>query len=176
MTNKHPCPGAWGWWAGQSDEWFEVGPCDTRADAIIEAAADEIGRYQRPGESAARLHLHVARAQVQHINLAQWFGPDDIKFWLERAGERMDENGAGADFDGNHHPLAEISNQDVADLLASIRSAIWHWQERKGYPLRSAWLINMTEVETIDIPLPDAETREESALALALAQLETPDA
>lgn len=58
----------WGWWSGSSDEHFSCGPCDTKAEAVAEALAqDAIYEDEREGGVIVDL-VHVIEAKGTHYD------------------------------------------------------------------------------------------------------------
>lgn len=172
MSIAHPCPGTWNWWAAfDGGEHFTIGPDSSREEVIVQAIADGVGEYTNDNENW-RTSFTIAECCDNHVDLAVWFC---VERFLSEAGERMDDNACGSDEDGERHPLEEIDDQDKADLQACIRSAIRHWQERKGLKLKSYWFKYMCNFEEIDLALPP-EGSSELSLQMALAQIEEGEA
>lgn len=168
MSIAHPYPGEWKWWASfDGGECFTVGPDATREEVIVQAIADGSGDYTEDNVKW-RTTFIIAQCRYNNVDLATFF---DVVPWLEWVGEAMDDNMCGSDAYGENHPLEELSDQDRRDLQACVRSAIRHWQERKGLKLRSYWFAGMVDEEVIDLALPP-EGSSELSLQMALAQIE----
>lgn len=172
MSIAHPYPGTWNWWAAfDGGEHFTIGPDSSREEVIIQAIADGVGEYS-DDDVNWRTSFTIAECRDNHVDLARFFEVDD---WLETVWERMDDNNCGGNEDGGQHPLEELSSQDTLDLEACVRSAIRHWQERKGLKLHSYWFAGMRNHEEIDLALPP-EGSSELSLQMALAQIEEGEA
>lgn len=138
-NRTHPCPPPEpAWWAGRSEEPLEVGPCATREEAILEIEPDDESPEWRAG-------IFVGLYRQRHINLAKYF---DATRWIEWIADDFEDED-GPDENGDRHPLEEITLQDAQDLEACIRSAIWHWQNRRQKPLKTYWLdcVSYSEIE-----------------------------
>jgi hypothetical protein len=143
-VNDHPCPSTPAWFASYNEENYQIGPCDTEDDARSEAqdaADDDDTPYA------------VALCTPNHIDLSKWFDADR---WLNDLIDVMDDDN-GANEDGDNHPLEEITAALTADLQASIRSAIWHWQNRKGLKLKAYWFKDCRTVGEPVMPTPQPE-------------------
>lgn len=154
MTTTHPCPPpSLGWYAGRDEEIMNVGPFDTRQDAIEEALAEGYFQEVEPeGEHGWRAQICVMQGSARHINLSNWFDAQD---WLYVVQDRMDDQNGG-DESGENHPLEELTDEDIQALEASVRSAIWHWQHRRQIKLK-AWYLNCKFDEFVSVPHPSGE-------------------
>lgn len=168
MSTDHPNPGAWAWYAAfDGGERYDIGPCDSRAAAVIEAVIDGTGEYS-DDDVNWRTAFVVAECQENHADLAEWF---EVQTWLAGVRERMDGNNCGANGDGGNHPLDTLTDEQVASLEASVRLAIRHWQARHGLALRSDYFAGTRNHRAVDIPIIGAETREEAAVELVRSGL-----
>lgn len=148
MTTEHPCPGEWNWWASyDGGEHMQIGPCDTRDQAIDELKQDGGGAWLDE-DGAWRVHGVVMECRENNVDLARFF---DVGRWLEEAGEDMDDTECGSDEYGECHPLEEITKEQQADLEVSVRTAIRAWQKRHGLKLRSYWFVETRNREDIAI-------------------------
>lgn len=100
----------WKWYAGSNDEYFCVGPCETR-----DAAIDE-GR-QNFGDDTG---FHIIEAEKSNVTLADYMGADTV---LEEAEERVCDLG---DEDGT--PIFDVTEDQEKDLISHLRSACDAWQ------------------------------------------------
>lgn len=151
-----PFPTPLKWWICGPDEGGCQGPFDTREAAHAAGEAERLGEDEHaPGEW--RLRFTAFQARATHVDLARYF---DAERWVETAHDAIDEDDVGADEWGERHPLEELSSRDIADLEASVRSAIRHWQERKGLRLKSSWLSDCAAHEEVTIRL-DEEDEDE---------------
>lgn len=146
----HPCAGKWNWWVSDNDgENFTIGPCATREIAIDQALNDGISEYT-DDDNNWRASFMVAECRDNNVDLASWF---DIERFFEEAEERMNDNDCGANADGDGHPLEEIDAKAMGDLQACIRSTIRHWQDRKGFKLRSYWFAEIRHEQHLEQPV-----------------------
>jgi len=147
-------PGPFTWWVSRDAERWEPAT-DTREGAIAEAVGQDLGveiEPEKPGDPW-RMGFYVGRYRKRVIDLSQYFDADD---WITRLYDQMcDED--GSDEDGDHHPLDELSPQDRRDLEACVRSAIWHFQNRRGVKL-SPWFLEQApgnRDEWVTVPVDD---------------------
>lgn len=80
-TPRPPLAGTWGWYAGSNSEWYEIGPYETRDQAIDQARA----------HFGADFAFHLVEAQT-----------GAIRFDADQVIERFLENEAGDLFDADH--------------------------------------------------------------------------
>jgi hypothetical protein len=150
MSTEHPLPGEWAWYASyDGGENMQIGPCETREIALDELRQDGGGDHI-DNDGVWRCRGVVMECRENNVDLARFF---DTERWLEDAGERMDDNDCGGDEDGERHPLLEISDEQQADLEASVRAAIRDWQKRHGLKLRSYWFMETRNSEDISIEI-----------------------
>ena len=151
--DPHPMRGSFGWYAGVDDEHYTEGPYATREECITSARSDGIGEYQ-DNSGEWRYGIHICEAQENNQDLAEWFCAN---VFIEDTVAYMDDNGCGSNEDGDFHPLDGLTDAQVKDLEASVRSAIRHWQKRNGLKLRSYWFKDVRNQEYIDEPCEDTE-------------------
>lgn len=155
MVTAHPCPPpAPKWWASQSEEHLGSGPCDTKEAAIEEAlhAGDYTEIDPDDDNPEWRASMWVGEYQNKHVDLSKYF---DAQSFIEQTYEPIDENGEGADEDGERHPLEELSSEDISALETAVRSAIWNWQHSREIPLKSFWVEAVSGHEPVTVPHPD---------------------
>lgn len=157
MTDEiHPFPGDWHWYASfDGGEHCTVGPCADRDEAIALAIEDGSGEYEKDG--VLRASFVIVRAKENNQDLARWF---DLDRWLEDVAVVMDDNGCGADENGDQHPLDEITSDQQKDLDRRIQQTIRSWQKEHGLKLRSYWFLNTAHEEDIDIPIKEEATND----------------
>ncbi|GGA99890.1 hypothetical protein GCM10011491_30200 [Brucella endophytica] len=107
MTDKD-----WKWYVGDNDGIFDVGPCDTREEAIEEAR----------GQYGDDMGIHLVEAVKDEIRLADYIGATSI---LEEAEERAYDL---CDPEGSD-PLFGVTGDQASDLSARLRKACDEWQE-----------------------------------------------
>jgi len=148
-------PEPFSWWISRDGEAWEPTGCDTREAAIDEAMGRDFGieiEPDKPGEPW-RAGFYLGRYRKRVLDLSLYF---DAEEWLSSLYDQMcDED--GPDEDGDHHPLDEITPDDQRGLEACVRSAIWHWQARRGLKLSPWWLEQEPgdRDEWVTVPLPD---------------------
>ncbi|MBB5697027.1 hypothetical protein [Sphingomonas yantingensis] len=98
---------AWKWWAGRDEEWFDVGPCDTREQAIEE------------GHASHEDGFHIIEAL-----------PGDLKF---SAARMIDDQYYEADdlFDFDHTEPDRSGPHQEAD--AELQALLDAWTEKWGH-------------------------------------------
>lgn len=142
MQNVHPCPpGPYKWWysRNEEDDWQLGG--FTPEDAFNEALGQEEYTELEPDEDHPywRVGVYVCQARPYHMNLSKEFHADR---WLEDKQDYWEENPETcSDEDGERGPLEHVTPELVASLEASVRLAIWHWQNRHGLAL-SSWALD----------------------------------
>lgn len=160
--NRKPLPvepEPFSWWISRDAERWEPTGCDTREGAIDEAMGQDFGVEIEPEDPGQPWHagFYIGQYRKRVLDLSVYF---DAMDWLDRLYDQMcDED--GPDESGDHHPLDELSPADQRDLEACVRSAIWHFQNRRGLKL-SPWFLEQapgTRDEWVTVPLPD-ETSE----------------
>lgn len=157
MTTEHPCPPPEPkWWASQSEERLGSGPCDTKHAAIAEALAEgEFSEIEPDDENPEwRAAMWVGLYQHKHVDLSKYF---NAQTFIDEAYEPIDENGEGADEDGERHPLEELSSEDIEALETAVRSAIWNWQHTRKLPLKAWWVEAVSGHEPVTVPHPNSD-------------------
>jgi|GEM_PF-1959468 len=158
MNNQHPCPPPEPkWWASMSEERLGSGPCDTKEAAIGEALGEgEFSEIDPDDENPEwRASMWVGEYQSKHVDLSKYFNAQNF---IDEAYEPIDENGEGADEDGERHPLEELSSEDIAALETAVRQAIWKWQNTRNLKLKSWWVDVVSGPEIVTAPHPNNET------------------
>lgn len=116
----------WKWYAGTNEEWFGIGPCNTREEAIEEARQDACGEFQDE-DGTWKVNVHVVEAKNEPLRLADWI--DDAP--LERAEDIIiDSDRVGAE--GDDGPWFEATPEQEKDLLRRLQNACDEWQEYHG--------------------------------------------
>lgn len=145
----------WAWYAsGDGGEFFSVGPCATREDAIAAAIEERLGESEdvdeETGETAWFLHFEVAECRNRPVRLADWIGAERL---LERAEEELcDSDRRGNEFDDD--AAFEVSREQEKDLIARIRRACDEWQEAHGLVFAVKTFEAMRKDETVTHRLP----------------------
>lgn len=140
-TEVHPLgPDELKWWAGADEEWFHVGPCDTREQAIQEADDSDY-----TFEDGGKVKTCVAQASQARLNLARRF---DARRFLDRVAESNEDMLSEY---GEDCPIADLSDEHVADLQDRVRRAIWGWQKDHALELRYSTFADSYKTEVVDI-------------------------
>lgn len=145
----------WAWYAsGDGGEFFMVGPCATREDAIAEAIADRLGETEdvdeETGEPAWFLCFEIAECRNRPVPLADWIGAERL---LERADEEIcDSDRRGSEFDDD--TVFDVTPEQSADLISRIRRACDEWQAAHGLVFTVNTFEAMRKSETVKHRLP----------------------
>ena len=138
--DTHPCPSEWAWFASfDGGEHYEVGPCATRDQAIQEAIDGDQGFHTHETDGLDYHDFTIAEATHCHIDLSKWFDAPNLDLWFDNISMIMDEDGCGANEDGQRHPLDEVTPELKNELLDRIQEAIRKWQSDNQIPLKSYW-------------------------------------
>lgn len=149
-------PEFWQWWISRHEEgpWEPAGK--TREIAIDEALDQDVFMEIEPRQEGQpwRAGFYVCLCRRRTLDLSRWF---DVHEWLDEMYEQIDEENGG-DENGENHPLDELTPADKAALGESVRSAIWHWQNRRGLRLSPYWLDMYGAPEWVTVPLPPEDS------------------
>ena len=124
----------WKWYAGYDEEWFTIGPEDTK-DAIIQAATgDCIGEFKNEVGDWC-LGFHIAEARQDPLLLADWVSADHT---LERAEDNISDSDRVSS-ESDDGPWFECTPDQEADLDERIKRACAEWQAANGlvFPCRT---------------------------------------
>jgi len=124
----------WKWWAGPDEEWFEVGPCETR-----EQAFDEAKDYFE-GEG-----FHIIEARNPPLRLSEWA---DIKNILEHAEDNLEDSDRTNENDNG--PWFEATKAQRADLADRIKRACDEWQDAHGLVFTTTTFAEARNAEYIE--------------------------
>jgi len=131
MTDKE-----WGWYAGDNEEEFRVGPESTREAIIASAIASDVG-YDYEDPAAHKYRFCIVEAKKSDIHLGGLF---DASRWFEELDNGLlydqgDPNGDGL--------LADITAKQSEALELTIRLAINLWQSEHGIVI-TPWAFSQT--------------------------------
>ena len=148
-----PAPGVtvreanWQWWAGDNDEWFTVGPCDTKEEAIQQAIEDEVGLWFDKSQDPPCLMqaFHVVEARQDQLKLSDWVDAEQI---IERADEALADSDRVSCENGDGPWFEATPDQDV-DLTRRIKLACDEWQTAHGLVFHSNTFSHQRNSETI---------------------------
>lgn len=107
---------AWNWWAGSNGEFFEIGPCASREEAISCAVTKGLWEI-----------VHICEAYTPPIQLADWIDVDGL---LERADESVWDTLHRAEFDDG--PVFDVTPEQATDLVQRVKQACHDWQTAHG--------------------------------------------
>lgn len=119
----------WEWWAGKDEEYYTVGPCASREQAIQEAIDDGICEWPVDGSDPETWEhrIHLIEAQQAPLRLADWIGAADA---LEKAEEWVAESDRATEYDEG--PWFDATPEQDADLVTRLRRACDEWQAAHG--------------------------------------------
>lgn len=158
MDHDHPCPPPtdYEFWFSRDEEgpYYPGGP--DRMFAVEEALAQGEFEEWGPDDDSPdwRAGVHVIIARPQHVDLSKFF---DVDRWITDLREDRMEEGYSNEF-SECHPLDEINREDEKALQASVRNAIWHWQNRRRLPLKVYFLDTIGTSVYVVCPHPDITT------------------
>lgn len=126
----------WKWWAGQTDEFYTVGPCESKDEAINEAISDGIGEWLDVSQTPHvwMQSFSVIEATHDPLRLADWIYADTM---LERADDALaDSDRVSCEHDGNG-PWFKATPEQEADLIQRVKAACDEWQAAHGLVFKS---------------------------------------
>lgn len=146
----------WQWFAGEAEDYYYVGPCASRAEAIEKAERKWPGRT-----------IHLIEARQDPVQLAKWISVDDM---VERLHESLGNDLGGED--GESPAEDAWTDAQHRDLEASIERAVVEWQARHRIVVvprtfsatRNAEVIPAAAAEPIPAPQFSAEERQAAFL------------
>lgn len=141
--------GAWQWWAGRSEEWFEVGPEATK-EAIIQAATnDSLGETDDDG--SWKLSFHIVEARQDPLRIADWL---DLDALIERAEDNVADSDRVAS-ENDDGPWFECSPEQEKDLRQRVAQACDEWQAANGLAFKTATFSHTRNSEhvVVDVPI-----------------------
>lgn len=143
----------WKWWAGTNEEWMQIGPCDTREQAIAEAQYDASGEFTDDEDGRWKVGFHVVEARQDPLRLADWIGLPNL---LERADESLvDSDRVSCEYDDG--PWFEATPAQEADLIERIRQACDDWQTAHGLTFKTQTFSDSRNAEYVVVPHPDGD-------------------
>jgi hypothetical protein len=117
----------WKWYAGQNDEWFALGPFDTREELLKQAEGERLGEFFDDTDGAWKLAFHVVEARSDSLRLADYV---DVESLLERADERLESSDRMTEVDEG--PIFDCSPEEQLDLELRIKGTCNRWQAIHG--------------------------------------------
>lgn len=134
------------WWASADDEYYTVGPCDTREEAIELAKEEELGAYQNSLRDW-RLGFYVQEASQTPIDLSKHLDTENA---LERLMESADEEHGGEDSYPTENAWTEEQHKDLQQVLTQ---AVADWQARHGIVVKPWAFTETRNNERVDLPI-----------------------
>jgi hypothetical protein len=136
----------WFWYAGQNEEWFTVGPCDCKEQAIDEAVDSNIGEFQDE-DGKWFLGIHVLEAAKDDVLLSKYF---DVESAIENANERLGEDDYSEYVDPS---FFDMTPQQEQDLVERIKQTIDNWQQEHNLVFKTNMFTKTRNEEYIVIPV-----------------------
>ncbi len=141
----------WKWWAGTiGDEMMQVGPCDTRQDAIDEYIdwADHDKVLDRTVSPPVwKYSFYVCEAKNDPILLSDWIDTYDM---TDRAEDLLSDSDRVCD-EFDRDLVFEWTREQNADLRKRIRDACDDWQKAHGIIFRVNTFSAMRNEEEITV-------------------------
>lgn len=139
----------WEWWAGKDEEYFTIGPCATREQAIQEAVDDGICEWPVDGSDPEEWEhrIHLIEAQQAPLRLADWIDSDTV---LERADESVADSFRVTEYDEG--PWFEATAEQEADLAARLRRACDEWQAAHGLTFNAQSFSSVRATDFVVVP------------------------
>lgn len=144
----------WAWYASDGGEFFRIGPCATREDAIAEAISDSLGEEEdldpKTSDPFWLLRFTVAECRNRPLQLSDWIDAEHV---LELAEERLtDSDRRACEFDDD--TVFEVTPEQEKDLIARLRRACDEWQAAHGLVFTCQTFEAMRHEESIQHRLP----------------------
>jgi len=137
----------WFWYAGQNEEWYTVGPCDCKEQAIDEAVDSNIGEFQDE-DGKWFLGIHVLEAAKDDVLLSKYF---DVESAIENANERFGEDDyCEESYSGS---MFDMTPQQEQDLVERIKQTIDNWQQEHNLVFTTNMFTKTRNEEYIVIPV-----------------------
>lgn len=145
----------WNWYAGDNDEWFHVGPCATRDEAVAMATAERVGEFKDADDGDKwKLGFYVTEGLSEPLRIADWISTDTL---VERAEEAIYDSDR-VSYEHEDGPFFEATTAQQNDLAERVKRACDEWQAAHGlvFMTRTFGGQRSTEKLVVDI----AETTE----------------
>lgn len=129
------------WYAGSNGEYYEVGPCESKDEAINEALASEY--YEEVDDGMVQ--IHVCEASKYAPYLADWI---DFENLLEGAEDNIAQSDRVSEWDD------DLIFDLTSDQIASLQLAIHKWQDESGIGFRVNTFGQVRNEEVVEYPIP----------------------
>jgi hypothetical protein len=135
----------WMWWAGTSEEWYTVGPCDTKEQAINEMVQDGAGELLNDADYD---HVfHVTEAKNGPLMLRDFIRADTL---LEEATEQAyNSDRVSGEYDDD---VFAVTSEKDADLQDRIKNVCDDWQSDHGLVFKTSTFETTRNQEVIRLP------------------------
>lgn len=117
----------WGWWAGSSEEYCTIGPCETRDEVIANATSEVLGEFE-DDNGVWKLGFHICEAEQRPLRLAEYIEADRL---LERAEEVLSDS-CRVGCEGDDGPWFDATSEQEVDLRRRVEAACDAWQKAHG--------------------------------------------
>lgn len=114
--------GGWRWYAGYDEEYFQIGPCDNREEAIDAAKWDGLGEF-KDDEGNWKQAIHLVEARKDGLRLSEWI---NVEGALERAVDSFHDSDRASEYDED---VFDMTKDQEADLTARIKRVCDEWQD-----------------------------------------------
>lgn len=147
QTKMQATESPWLWWAGSSEERFEVGPEGSR-EAIIQAATnDSLGETDDDG--SWKLRFHIVEARQDPLRIADWL---DLDALIERAEDNVADSDRVAS-ENDDGPWFECTPMQEKDLRQRVEKACDEWQAANGLAFKTATFSHTRNSEHVVVDL-----------------------
>ncbi|ASV86493.1 hypothetical protein CES85_1036 [Ochrobactrum quorumnocens] len=121
-------PTKWQWWGGRDEEWFTIGPCESKEEVIQLAIDERVGEFFSD-DGKWYVAVHVIEAQQEPVKLSDYIL--DADRLLQSAEESLAESDrASAEYDEG--PYFDATGDQISDLDKRTRLACDEWQHSHG--------------------------------------------
>lgn len=134
----------WNWYASESGETYEVGPCATREQAIAGALYDELGLH----DDHSACTFTVAEATQPHLQIGHII---DVRRSIEEA----EDGGQWSEYigEGGDGLVDNVTSDQWADLDQRLLAAADEWQAAHGIIIKACAFGDLRNEERITVSL-----------------------
>ena len=148
-----PDDSGWGWWAGSNEDLFDVGPCETRDEAISEAIGSCTYNEFQNDDGRWMVEVFLCEARNEPLRLADWIDADDL---LERAEDNLwDRDRVSGEFEEGPWFVATL--EQAADLADRVKRACDEWQAAHGLTFNTGTFSHVRNQEELVLEHPEPE-------------------
>lgn len=142
----------WAWWAGRDDEFFTVGPCTSREEAISAAVRDGCCEDRADDGEGFVNRIYLVEAQNAPLRLADFI---DVEQMIERADEDIGESDRVSYEFGDEPPYFDPTPEQTADLTQRVKAAVEAWQDAHGITVTTCTFSATRNREFVVLPAPE---------------------